>query len=65
MNIATSNAQREIRIHMHVASEAKKQQDIFAVGERGAPQTGTWKELKSVACSTRNIVCKTPGVFRE
>lgn len=29
MIIATSNAQREIHTHMHVGSEAKKQQDIF------------------------------------
>lgn len=65
MNIATSSAQREIRVHMHVGSEAKKQQGIFTIAERGASQTGTLKELKSVACSTRNIVCKAPGVFRE
>ena len=36
MNTATSNAQREIRIPMHVGSVAKKQQDIFTIGGRGA-----------------------------
>lgn len=64
MNSATSSAQREIRIHVHVGSEAKKEQGIFTTGGRGAHSQDS-EGAEVCGLSAGRTAREAPGVFRE